>query len=112
MFILATAGGVNIAADASQVRTTNIAYFGKEKLLSRGGDIDFFISQHGRMNPITKDIIMNEPGFKAIRAVRENRVYLIEEQLVSRPTLRILEGIDRLHTIFYQTTIPVSENLQ
>ena len=112
MFILETAGGVNIAVDASRVRTTNIAYFGKEKLLSRGQEIDFFISQQGRMNPITKEIIMDEPGFKAIRAIRENQVYLIAEQLVSRPTLRILEGIDRLHTIFFNTTIPVSETLQ
>ena len=112
MFILETAGGVNIAADASRVRTTNIAYFGKEKLLSRGQEVDFFISQQGRMNPITKEIIINEPGFKAIRAIREDQVYLIEEQLVSRPTLRILKGIDRLHTIFFKTTIPVSETLQ
>lgn len=112
MFILETAGGVNIAADASRVRATNIAYFGKEKLLSRGQEIDFFISQQGRMNPVTKEIIMNEPGFKAIRAIREDQVYLIEEQLVSRPTLRILEGIDRLHNIFFQTTIPVPEALQ
>jgi iron complex transport system substrate-binding protein len=101
IFILETAGGINIASDASRVRTTNIAFFGKEKLLSRGSEIDIFLSQHGRMNPVTKEIITNEPGFKAIRAVREDNIYLIEEQLVSRPTIRILEGIDKLHKIFF-----------
>ena len=102
IFILETAGGINIASDASRVRATNIAFFGKEKLLSRGNEIDIFLSQHGRMNPVTKDIIANEPGFKAIRAVREDNIYLIEEQLVSRPTIRILEGIDKLHNIFFK----------
>jgi iron complex transport system substrate-binding protein len=101
MFILETAGGVNIVADASRVRTTNIAVVGKEKILSRGGDIDIFLSQQGRMNPVSIEIIKNEPGFEAIRAVRENNIFLIDEQLVSRPTIRILEGIEKLHTIFY-----------
>lgn len=101
IFILETAGGINIAHDASRVRTTNIAFFGKEKLLSRGEDIDIFLSQQGRMNPVSLKVIMEEPGFMAIRAVREGEVYLIEEQLVSRPTMRILEGIEKLHNIFF-----------
>lgn len=110
IFILETAGGINIASDASRVRTTNIAFFGKEKLLSRGNEIDIFLSQHGRMNPVTKEIIINEPGFKAIRAVREGRIYLIEEQLVSRPTIRILEGIEELNNIFFKedSLLPMS----
>ena len=107
IFILETAGGINIAPDASRVRTTNIAFFGKEKLLSRGNEIDIFLSQHGRMNPVTKEIIANEPGFKAIRAVREDKIYLIEEQLVSRPTIRILEGIEKLHNIFFNENSPL-----
>ena len=101
VFVLEQAGGINIAADATQVRTTNIGYYGKEKLLSHGEEIDFFLAQHGRMNPVAKETIMQEPGFGAIRAVRENRVFLIEEALVSRPTMRVLEGIEQLYTIFY-----------
>ncbi|MFT5700666.1 MAG: iron complex transport system substrate-binding protein [Desulforhopalus sp.] len=112
IFILETAGGINIAPDASRVRTTNIAFFGKEKLLSRGEQIDIFLSQHGRMNPVTIDLIKNEPGFLAIRAVREDDIYLIEEQLVSRPTIRILEGIDKLHTIFFSKHDSLSETQQ
>lgn len=101
IFILETAGGINIAHDAYQVRNTNIADFGKEKLLSRGEDIDIFLSQQGRMNPVTQNVIMEEPGFQAIRAVREGKVYLIEGQLVSRPTMRILEGIEKIHNMFF-----------
>ncbi|MGW8193530.1 MAG: ABC transporter substrate-binding protein [Desulforhopalus sp.] len=100
-FVLEQAGGINIAADASQVRSTNIAFYGKERLLSRGDEIDFFLAQHGRMNPVTEDTITQEPGFGAIKAIRENKVYLIDEALVSRPTFRILEGIEQLYAIFY-----------
>ncbi len=101
VFVLEQAGAVNIAADADQVRKTNIALFGKEQLLSHGPEIDIFLAQHGRMNPVDIDTIINEPGFGAIKAVQEGKVYLVEEELVSRPTLRILDGIELLHSLFY-----------
>jgi iron complex transport system substrate-binding protein len=101
-FVLREAGGINIAADAKQVRGTNIAVFGKEQLLSRGSEIDIFLAQQGRMNPVDIDIIIKEPGFAAIKAVREGQVFLIEEALVSRPTLRILDGIEQLNALFYR----------
>ncbi len=101
IFVLEQAGGINIAAEAEQVRTTNIAIFGKEQLLSHGPEIDIFLAQHGRMNPVDINTIINEPGFGAIKAVHNGRVYLIEEELVSRPTLRILDGIEQLNALFY-----------
>lgn len=101
VFALEHAGGINIAADASQLRKTNIAAYGKEHILAKSDEIDIFVAQHGRMNPVTKEIIEQESGFQAIKAVREGRVFLIEEQLVSRPTLRILEGIEKLYGFFY-----------
>jgi iron complex transport system substrate-binding protein len=101
IFVLEQAGAINIAADARQVRKTNIAFYGKEQLLSHGMEIDFFLAQHGRMNPVEVTTIMNEPGFGAIKAVRNRQVYLIEEALVSRPTLRILDGIEELNALFY-----------
>lgn len=101
IFVLEQAGGINIAADAVQVRETNIAFYGKEQLLSHGPEIDVFLAQHGTMNPVDVNTIMNEPGFGAIKAVRIGQVHLIEEALVSRPTLRILEGIEQLNSIFY-----------
>lgn len=101
IFVLEQAGGINIGADAEQVRRTNIAYYGTERLLSKGSSIDIFLAQVGRMNPVTLETIVNEPGYQAIKAVREGKVYLIEEQLVSRPTLRIADGIEKLLRIFY-----------
>ncbi len=101
VFALETAGGLNIASDAVPVRNTNIAYYGKERLLSHGREIDVYLAQTGAMNKASIDRIMNEPGFKTIKAVAAGEIYLIDEQIVSRPTMRLLDGIYRIGNILY-----------
>lgn len=101
MYVLQQAGGNNVAADAPQVRQTNIADYGKERLLARGEEIDVFVAQRGRMNPVSEKDIRDEPGFGAIRAVRQGRIVLVPEALVSRPTPRLAEGIEQLHHALY-----------
>jgi iron complex transport system substrate-binding protein len=108
-YVLEQAGGVNLAADAEQVRETNIAAYGKERLLSRGADIDIYLAQQGRMNPVEVEAISGEPGFQAIKAVREGKILLVAEALVSRPTLRIIDGIEYLHTAFFPDTAEGNE---
>jgi iron complex transport system substrate-binding protein len=93
IFALEAAGGINIAADATQVRTTNIAYYGKERILSKADQIDVYIAQHGAMNRPSISLIKKEPGFKAIKAIKDDRIYIINEAIVSRPTMRLLLGI-------------------
>jgi iron complex transport system substrate-binding protein len=105
MYVLEQAGGINIATDARQVRKTNIAAYSKERILKHGPEIDIFLAQRGRMNPVSLQDIQEEPGFNAIKAVRENQVFLIEESLVSRPTFRILEGIEKLNSLFFPVNI-------
>jgi len=101
MFVLKNAGGISIAKDAITVRNTNIADYGKEKILSHADEIDVYISQRGPMNHVTKEDIINEPGFQAIKAVREGQVYIVPEELVSRPTLRLIKGIYLIGHILY-----------
>ena len=93
MFVLKTAGGINIATDAMASRGTNIAIYGKERILSNAENIEVFLAQKGFMNNPTVDIIKNEPGFNIIKAVRENKIYIIDEMIVSRPSIRLLDGI-------------------
>ncbi len=99
IFALETAGGINIAKDAIQVRKTNIAAYGKEKILSKAALIDVYLAQKGRMNPVTVEDIKNEPGFQVIKAIRNNRIFVIDEMIVSRPTLRLLKGINKIADI-------------
>jgi iron complex transport system substrate-binding protein len=101
LFALQVAGGINIAEDARPRPGTNIAVFGKERLLSWGPFIDVYLAQVGAMNRVTTATIRDEPGFSAIKAVRDGRIYLIDEMIVSRPTLRLIDGIYEIGRILY-----------
>ena len=63
IFVLESAGGVNVATDADRMRQTNIAAYGKERILAKADAIDLYLAQTGRMNPVSVDDIMHEPGF-------------------------------------------------
>jgi iron complex transport system substrate-binding protein len=105
IFSLKSAGGINIATDAIPRHSTNIADYGKERLLSHGKDIDIFLAQIGRMNHVDKSMIENEPGFQGIKAVKDGKIYLIDEKLVSRPTMRLLKGIEKINHILYPDSL-------
>jgi iron complex transport system substrate-binding protein len=101
LFVLSTAGGVNVATDATPSRGTNIAVYGKERILAKASDIDVYLAQKGPMNSISKTAIQEEPGFHLIKAVQEDQIYIVDEKLVSRPTFRLLRGIQRIGLILY-----------
>ncbi len=101
LFVLEQAGGRNVATDAKQIRNTNIAAYSKERILAHAHEIDVFVAQHGRMNPVGLEEIRNETGFNTIKAIQQNNIVLIDEHLVSRPTMRLLEGIRQLHAGLY-----------
>ncbi len=98
-----TAGGVNIAEDAQELRKgSSIAAYGAERLLEKAEDVDVYIAQKGIMNPvISVNVIYQRPGFAVISAVRNKRVYIISEKLVSSPTFRFAEGVKKLACFFY-----------
>ncbi len=101
MFALVSAGGISIADDTSARHGSNIAAYGKEKILSHADEIEVFLAQIGTMNRVTISTIKKEPGFMAIKAVREGQIYFVDEQLVSRPTLRLLQGIYEIGKCLY-----------
>jgi iron complex transport system substrate-binding protein len=101
IFALETAGGINVAATATSRRGTTIADYGIERILSQAEEIDVYLAQVGPMNHPTLETIQTEPGYALIRAVRENRIYFIDEKLVSRPTRRMLHGICEIGRILY-----------
>jgi iron complex transport system substrate-binding protein len=101
IFALETAGGINVAGDAPVRADNNIAVYGKERLLSHAAEIDVFLSQQGAMNQTSVEAIMAEPGFGAIKAIKNGRVFLVDETIVSRPTLGLLKGIYRIGCLLY-----------
>ncbi|MBL0714784.1 MAG: ABC transporter substrate-binding protein [Desulfosarcina sp.] len=101
IFALEAAGGINVAADAERVRNTNIAFYGKERILSRAAEIDVYLAQRGAMNQPTIALITSEPGFAVIKAVQNGRICIVDEALVARPTRRLLVGIDQIGRCLY-----------
>jgi len=59
------------------------------------------VNNTGAMNRPSIEIIQNEPGFSAIKAIKNNEIYIIDEQIVSRPTMRLLQGIHQIGNILY-----------
>lgn len=101
-FVLKNAGAVNVADDAVPISEgSTIADYPKEKLLEKGDIIDVYIAQEGAMNKISKSIIFNESGYGAIKAVREGKIYIVDEKIISRPTWRLLTGIEEIARILY-----------
>lgn len=101
IFVLEAAGGINAAADAHKLRNTNIATYGKERILAKAGEIDVYLAQSGRMNPVSVAEIQAEPGFETIKAVREGQVFLVDETLVSRPTPELLQAVGHIRALLY-----------
>jgi len=101
IFALEVAGGINVASDAPVRENNNIAVYGKERLLSHAAGIDVFLSQQGAMNQTSVETIVAEPGFGAIKAIKTGQVFLVDETIVSRPTLGLLKGIYRIGCLLY-----------
>ena len=68
---------------------STIAHFGEEYLLAQANNIDVYIAQHGAMNKtVTIESIKKRPGFYIIKAIKEDRILIIDEKLISSPTFR------------------------
>jgi iron complex transport system substrate-binding protein len=101
IFLLETVGGINAASDAKTVRNTNIAYYSKERLLAKGAKIDIYLAQFGAMNRPDLQDIYQESGYQVIQAIKQKQVYLIDEMIVSRPTMRLLNGMLQIGVLLY-----------
>ncbi|OFI06715.1 vitamin B12-binding protein precursor [Clostridium acetireducens DSM 10703] len=102
-YAIKLAGGINIAEDAKPTSSTSsIASFGEEKILAKADSIDVYVAQKGAMNAGgNPHAISIRPGFQKIKAVKEKRVYNINEKLISSPTFRFVKGVRELQRIFY-----------
>ena len=101
IFVLKTAGGRNIAKDARPRHGTNIASYGLERMLRKSAKIDIYLAQYGPMNQVEVRKIMTGPAASRIKAVRDRNVFLVDEHLVSRPTMRLLKGISTVHRLLH-----------
>ncbi len=85
--MITTAGGENIAGDL----TERYAEFSREVLMVRDPDI-YIINSHAH----TPEEVKKRPGYSGLKAVQNNRVYSIEDDLVTLPGPRIVEGLEQV----------------
>lgn len=91
--IIARAGGSNaLENDAKLVRLS------EEELLRL--DPDVYLAQRGPMNP-SPIPPAERPHFVALKAVREGRVFLVDERTFSRPGPRAVDAVEELAKILY-----------
>jgi len=97
------AGGINIANNVEPVQEgSSIAPYGIEKILENADKIDVFISQRGVMNAGGNyHSIVIRPGFDAIKAVKNDRVYVINQKIISSPTFRYSKGVREIARMMY-----------
>lgn len=85
--IITMAGGVNVFANASSAYPQISA----EQVVSANPEV---IILPDAAYGITVDSVLTRPGWQRIDAVKSNHVYPIDDNLVSRPGPRVVDGIE------------------
>ncbi len=86
------AGGHNIAADLEM----EYPQFSKEQLLSIDPDVYLLVGHDRSVDEVTKI-----EGFSALSAVKNQRVYIIEDDFLTICGPRIIDGMEALFNAFY-----------
>ncbi len=92
--ILETAGDHNIGATLS----SPYASITSEEVIKQNPD---FILLGDAAYGVTIDSVMQRPGWSAINAVRNKQVFVFDDNIVNRPTARIVDAIEMLAKILH-----------
>lgn len=93
--LIELAGGVNIFSDAK----APYPEVSSESIITRNPEI--IIIKVGYMGGVAKEEIKRRPGWEAIDAVRNDRIYEVDENILIRPGPRIVEGLETLARIIH-----------
>jgi len=85
--MLEAAGGSNIAA----VKSERYYTYSVEQLLKENPEV-YIINNHSH----TPEDIKNRTGYQALNAVQNDRVYAIEDDLISRAGPRVILGLEQI----------------
>jgi len=94
--LISLAGGENVAASASGPWIE----FNMEQLINSNPDIILVDSSHGTA-AISPAQLKELPGWQNLTAVKENRIYTIDGDLVNRSGPRIVQGLEEMAKILH-----------
>ncbi|MGI5901614.1 MAG: ABC transporter substrate-binding protein [Desulfitobacteriia bacterium] len=90
--IIVTAGGENIAGK----NTERYYNYSVETLLEENPDI-YLINSHSH----TPSDIKKRNGYQVLQAVKNDKIFVIDDDLISRPGPRVIEGLEQLARYFH-----------
>jgi iron complex transport system substrate-binding protein len=93
--LIAICGGVNIVRDSSQ-RYPQIS---QEVLLAR--DPEVILAPSSAHDAVTIERLRARPGWSSLRAVRNNRIYLIDGDLISHCSPRLVDALEIMARTLY-----------
>jgi iron complex transport system substrate-binding protein len=89
--LIQLAGGRNIAADAE----AKSVVYSLELLIERDPDVIIFNKQMGTIE-ITANDLKGQPGWDVVSAVKNDRIYGIDGDIISRKGPRIVDGLEEI----------------
>lgn len=87
--LITLAGGTNIASDAD----SEYPQFDLEQLIERNPEVYLTAND---LPEKTADSIKQRPGFENLDAVKNNQIYLLDGNILSRPGPRIIQALELL----------------
>ena len=91
--LITTAGGTNIGAISDepywQISLEQLIY----------EDPDIIVLGSSKYGGQTKSTVLNRPGWETLKAVKTGQIYEFDDDLVSRPGPRIVDGLETLANI-------------
>lgn len=93
------AGGVNIAANAEAAW----AQYSSEEIISQDPDIILLGDAAWGVSP---DMVAARPGWDVITAVKSGAIYPIDDNLISRPGPRVVQGLEVLACLIHPEAFP------
>lgn len=91
--IIEKAGGRNIAGDAEKAYPE----YSQEMIIAKNPDIIIF-SHHGSSKTAVEDIL-KRPGWENINAVKDKKVFYVDENIAQRATPRLIDGLEQFAEI-------------
>ena len=92
--VIGLAGGKNIGAALSSA----FAQISSEELVKQNPDI---IVLGDALYGVTPESVAQRPGWNALNAVKNNQVFAFDDNLISRPGPRLIDGLEQMANLLH-----------
>lgn len=99
--LVAKAGGENIAADA----TTSWPRLSQEVVILRNPEV-IVLGEMGSEAAMQPESVKARPAWQGVRAVKEDRVYRLNPDLIHRPGPRVIDGLEQMAKAIHPELFP------